>query len=168
MNETSLEIRITSPKRDLTPETAMRVAKGQEVTRAQLHPLSCTRRALGGGILMLGAGKGWGEEQFTAPQRDLSLTSSHPRHYLSLWLVWEETAREAVTLLICELCPSAPHTHTTDLLQSSCFCLLLPLSGGNASRRKRLPGHSSWQKQPWYHGGEDLSHISYDTVVPLS
>lgn len=45
---------------------------------------------------MLGAGIGWGEEQFAAPQRDLSLMS-----YLSLWLVWEEMAREVVTLLIC-------------------------------------------------------------------
>lgn len=96
---------------------------------------------------MLGAGKGWGEEQIATPQRDLSLMSYlSPKAYLSLWLVWEEMAREAVMLLICELRPSAPHTHTTDFLQSSCFCLLLPLSSGNASRRKRLPGHSSRQK----------------------
>lgn len=36
---------------------------------------------------MLGAGKGWGEEQFAAPQRDLSLMSYLSPKALSLTVV---------------------------------------------------------------------------------
>lgn len=56
------------PQNGTTPETAVRVPKGQEVTRAPLHPFSRTQRAVRGRILMMGASKGWGQEQFAAPE----------------------------------------------------------------------------------------------------
>lgn len=63
---------------------------------------------------MLGAGIGWGEEQFAAPQRDLSLMSYLSPEALSLTVVGVggngQRGCDIAHLLSCVLQHPAPHT----------------------------------------------------------